>query len=246
MSDSSWIDQGCWNDNQTGARTIPNRAPTSKTYSFDTCRDYAEQEDANTFALQYGGQCFYGKDSDYEKPGKASACPMLGGSWINHVYTQASAPTTWDDKGCWIDSAKRTISRAAPGGGVYSVGSCKAYALAENADTIGLQGSACFYGNSPDYTTLGEASGTCNPEGGSWVNHVYAIPPPPTPEPEPEQEQVPYDPSQQQPAPSSDKKRNIIIGVVVGIVLLLLIIGLIVYFKHKKQTEALTQYAPNT
>ena len=245
MSDS-WIDQGCWNDNKTGARAIPNQAPTTKTYNFSTCRNYAEQEDANTFALQYGGQCFYGKDSDYQQPGKVSQCPMSGGAWINHVYTQASAPITWDDKGCWIDSQERMIPNAAPGGGVYSVGSCKAYALSENADTIGLQyptstGSSCYYGNTPDYTKLGEASGTCDPDGGIWTNHVYTIPP------TPEEEQVPSNtttdpPSDTQPpssSSSSDKTRNIILGVLIGIVVLLFLIGLIVYFKRKNQTETL-------
>jgi hypothetical protein len=270
MSDSSWVDKGCWNENTNwykpaAIRAIPNQAPSTKTYNFDTCKAFAEQKNVDTFSLQFGGDCFYGENSDYEQYGKASQCNALGGSLINHVYTKASAPVTWYDKGCWIDKASRTISNTAPGGGVYSVGSCKAYALSENVDTIGLQnptttGSFCFYGNSPDYNILGEAPGVCDLTGGSLINHVYSITsdaPIHTatgigssytnssnlPRSEQDTPPQPQDPS----SSSSDKTRNIII-VVVSVVVLLIIIGLIVYFIHKNKTQSQTwnTYTPST
>jgi hypothetical protein len=78
---------GCYKDNPS--RAIPNYR--GNVNSLDQCAEIAKGNGDNTLGLQYGGQCFTGKDSAYNKYGVESNtgnCPPLGGTWSNQVYTK--------------------------------------------------------------------------------------------------------------------------------------------------------------
>jgi hypothetical protein len=61
--------------------------------SLAECQAIAKSKGANVMGLQYGNQCFYGKDSDYKKYGKIpeDRCKPNGtkdeNAWINNVWT---------------------------------------------------------------------------------------------------------------------------------------------------------------
>jgi hypothetical protein len=80
---NNWKDQGCWMDTPT--RAISTAVSTD--LSFRDCRQKAEDANVNTFALQDGGQCFIGNNSNYKQYGQSPKCEQLGGPWINRVYT---------------------------------------------------------------------------------------------------------------------------------------------------------------
>jgi hypothetical protein len=57
--------------------------------SVDACKELAIKGKFDTFSLQYGGQCFVGNKSAYNKLGaetNKANCPTLGGTWSNQVY----------------------------------------------------------------------------------------------------------------------------------------------------------------
>ena len=80
--------KGCFKDN--GTRMVPNFL--GNVASVDACKDLAIKGKFDTFSLQYGGQCFVGNKSAYNKLGEETNkanCPTLGGTWSNQVYVLA-------------------------------------------------------------------------------------------------------------------------------------------------------------
>jgi Tectonin domain/WSC domain len=80
-----WAHKGCWVDKPE--RAIPTQIPG--TYTKEGCITQAINKGYNVAGLQYNGQCFIGKDSDYRKYGsKPENCSrtFLGGAWQNNVF----------------------------------------------------------------------------------------------------------------------------------------------------------------
>ncbi len=81
---------GCYNDKSQ--RAIPNFRGNIK--NIDDCQQIAISNGDNVFGVQYGGQCFTGRNlNDAKKYGSASSNPMdrtkcgnLGGTWTQNVY----------------------------------------------------------------------------------------------------------------------------------------------------------------
>jgi hypothetical protein len=84
MSQYNYI--GCYND--TGNRAIPTQMPNVP--NEQGCQQYAIENNASIFGLQYYGQCFIGNNINQAKEyGPASNCPSMGGAWTNQVYSRS-------------------------------------------------------------------------------------------------------------------------------------------------------------
>jgi hypothetical protein len=79
----SWIDKGCWKDDQT--RVIPNSI-SQPNMTLDECKKYALANGANILGMQNGNECYIGKDSQYDKLGSVASCNLQGDAWVNRVY----------------------------------------------------------------------------------------------------------------------------------------------------------------
>ena len=80
---NNYIYKGCYKDKQS--RAIPTQL--QKVNSVNECAQLAENNNANIFGVQYGGQCFIGNNfSKATKYGSTKNCPTLGGTWTNQVY----------------------------------------------------------------------------------------------------------------------------------------------------------------
>lgn len=78
-----WAYMGCWKD--TGNRAIPEHI--GNVGSRKECAQRALARGANVMGLQYGGQCWIGRDSNYRKYGMDTRnCGELGIDWSNIVY----------------------------------------------------------------------------------------------------------------------------------------------------------------
>ncbi len=78
--------RGCFKDNNTRMVPIFKGMVTS----VDGCKKIAIDGKFDTFSLQYGGQCFVGNKSAYNRLGEETNkanCPTLGGTWSNQVYS---------------------------------------------------------------------------------------------------------------------------------------------------------------
>ena len=85
MSEYNYI--GCYND--TGNRAIPTEMPNVPNQQ--GCQQYAIENNASVYGLQYYGQCFIGNNINQAKEyGPASNCPSMGGAWTNQVYSRSS------------------------------------------------------------------------------------------------------------------------------------------------------------
>lgn len=85
MSEYNYI--GCYND--TGNRAIPTQLPNVPNQQ--GCQQYAIENNASVFGLQYYGQCFIGNDiNQAQEYGPASNCPSMGGAWTNQVYQRSN------------------------------------------------------------------------------------------------------------------------------------------------------------
>jgi hypothetical protein len=76
---------GCYKDN--GSRMIPTYR--GNVQNKDACAALATKAGDNVIGLQYGGQCFTGKNPRYDALGvetNSANCPPLGGGWSNQVY----------------------------------------------------------------------------------------------------------------------------------------------------------------
>ncbi len=81
---NKWINRGCFKDD--GTRTIPINIPNI--IGAEQCSSVASSAGSNVFGLQYGGECFIGKNAPYDRLGAAPGpCNPLGDSWVNNVYT---------------------------------------------------------------------------------------------------------------------------------------------------------------
>ena len=80
-----YVYKGCWGD--TGNRAISNYS--GQVTNAEQCYNIAKNNRATVFGLQYGGQCFTGTNTDWNKYGKRddSGCGPLGSGWTNQVYT---------------------------------------------------------------------------------------------------------------------------------------------------------------
>ncbi len=82
--------KGCFNDKEVKA--IPKFYKIVN--SIDECAQFAETNNQNVFGVQYNGQCYTGLNSDaayqYGSNFNKSACPSLGGTLTNQVYTRNS------------------------------------------------------------------------------------------------------------------------------------------------------------
>lgn len=78
---------GCWGD--AGDRAISDYS--GQVTNADDCYNIAVKNNASVFGLQYGGQCFTGKNppSEWQRYGKLddAGCGPLGGGWNNQVYS---------------------------------------------------------------------------------------------------------------------------------------------------------------
>jgi hypothetical protein len=78
---------GCWGD--AGDRAISDYS--GQVTNADECYNIAVKNNASVFGLQYGGQCFTGKNppSEWQRYGKLddAGCGPLGGGWNNQVYS---------------------------------------------------------------------------------------------------------------------------------------------------------------
>lgn len=83
LDNTNWEHQGCFNDRPE--RALPTQL--NNVTSVQDCLKQAKDKGFNTFALQYGGQCFAGNNADWNKYGSAGACDRLGGTWTQQVYT---------------------------------------------------------------------------------------------------------------------------------------------------------------
>ena len=83
VDNTNWEHQGCFNDKPE--RALPTQL--NNVTSVQDCLKQAKDKGFNTFALQYGGQCFAGNNTDWNKYGPAGACDRLGGTWTQQVYT---------------------------------------------------------------------------------------------------------------------------------------------------------------
>ena len=91
---------GCYRDDPS--RTIPNQRNNVYNSPVTECADMAKQYGDNIFGLQYGYQCFTGKDSPYNRIGQVpnNACGTRGDAWTQQVYkigTMVSKPTFYPD-----------------------------------------------------------------------------------------------------------------------------------------------------
>ena len=87
---------GCYRDDP--ARTIPNFRGNVYTNPVKECADFAKLNNDNTIGLQFGTQCFTGKDSPYNRIGQVPGnnCAPYGDAWTQQVYkigTMVTKPT---------------------------------------------------------------------------------------------------------------------------------------------------------
>ena len=87
---------GCYRDD--GGRVIPNQRNNVYTNPVQECADQAKLHGDNIFGLQYGFQCFTGKDPKYDRIGQVpgNACSPNGDAWTQQVFkigTMVPKPT---------------------------------------------------------------------------------------------------------------------------------------------------------
>ena len=82
--------QGCYNDN--GNRAISKY--TQNVSSAQQCKQFAYDNNAQVFGLQYGGECWVGSSlqSAQKYGSNGGNCGTLGGSWTNQVYYSTTEP----------------------------------------------------------------------------------------------------------------------------------------------------------
>jgi hypothetical protein len=165
--------QGCFKDAPT--RVIPEY--TGDVSSIDECRKQADAKGYGVFGLQYGGQCFIGKDdTDFAKLGKGpdSECGSpLGGTWTNIVFKK-KVPEQWEYKGCFKDTTDRALPNYL--GEVSNLDQCKQLATSKGHNVLGLQFfSQCWAGTFSSYSKFGAATG-CPSMGNAWTNQIYVKP----------------------------------------------------------------------
>ena len=85
-AENTWTPRGHWKDND--GRTLPNNI--GNVTSVQECKDKAKTAGYNVIGLQFGGQCWAGKDLDYEFLGQGVGISELGDFGENNVFT---APT---------------------------------------------------------------------------------------------------------------------------------------------------------
>jgi hypothetical protein len=76
--------KGCFRDNWN--RAIPTYVGNVR--NKEECEERAEKSGANTFGLQFFGQCFVGNNPAYNRYGPASNCGTMGTAWTNQVYSK--------------------------------------------------------------------------------------------------------------------------------------------------------------
>jgi hypothetical protein len=87
---------GCFNDSPN--RAIPNYRGNNndKGYSPAECMKLAQANYDSVFGLQYGGECWTGRDINsakkYGQNFNKNNCPQLGSSWTNQVYYNKNTP----------------------------------------------------------------------------------------------------------------------------------------------------------
>jgi hypothetical protein len=171
---------GCYNDggstdNKDGnLRGLPHYRGNVNT--INECQDLALQNGDILFGLQYGGQCFTGSDilsatQWGEAKNNANCNPVLGGSWVNQLYSNDKRPPTFI--GCFKDTSNRAIPHLRQDSGA-TVHSCHLQAI-QNGDTIfGVQDNKCYTGNDIMSATKYGKSDQCS---GAFVNELYSINP---------------------------------------------------------------------
>lgn len=165
-------DMGCWNER--AARAVPNSLGIVK--SVKSCGDLAASKGYDVYALGNGNECWGGTGDGYKAYGKTDDCSPMGGFWINHVYTQnVDRSQLGVDEGCWKEAPNRAVPNFLAR--QTNAPSCKALAEKAMYDNYAVSdGNECWGGNGDGFKKYGEASGQCQPLGGSWVNHVYSLP----------------------------------------------------------------------
>eukprot|EP00879_Flechtneria_rotunda_P010453 GHRR01010929.1.p1 GENE.GHRR01010929.1~~GHRR01010929.1.p1 ORF type:complete len:962 (+),score=236.94 GHRR01010929.1:64-2949(+) len=170
---------GCWNDNGA-SRAVPIALKASPTMTVEECANlaWAAKTRYNVFAVQYGGECYAGKNETLAmRYGPANNCNSAcyadpagtcGGGLANSLYRlpyreplpPVAAPTgqNWTYKGCYQDSLGGQIRRvpAALGtnDGEMTPSKCAELALAQEYTVFALQfGGECFGGNDLDFAT---------------------------------------------------------------------------------------------
>ena len=168
--------KGCFKDKYDPKNPSLRAIPTMKGHvkSIGECKTIATANGANTFGVQYGGECWIGNNPHYDKYGKTTTCATLGGPESQHVYKREDKlPGGYEYKGCFKDSGNRAIPSYV--GKVSSVDQCRAIALAKGGNTFGVQyGGECRIGHNAPYDKYGKAEG-CGPLGNSWMQQVYKV-----------------------------------------------------------------------
>lgn len=183
--------QGCYTDD--ASRALPVTLMANSIANVDTCVAAARARNLAYAGLQYGGQCYGGNslgktkvaDNECNMPCTAGAGQTCGGTWRNSVYATGvpslPKPPANAYKGCYVDTASRTLPIALMSSGA-TVESCVAAARREGYAYAGLQWQGqCYAGNTLPPTKAADAE--CNTPcianstetcGGGWRNSVYA------------------------------------------------------------------------
>lgn len=166
--------KGCFKDKYDPKNPSLRAIPTykGKVSTVDQCKAIALANGGNTFGVQYGGECWIGHNSPYDKYGKATTCGTLGGPESQHVY---KVEEKYEFKGCYKDDPRRADTRAIPHkvAQVKSIEECRKHASNYGVNTFGVQfGGECWIGNDADYAKYGKAT-NCGVLGGSASNLVY-------------------------------------------------------------------------
>lgn len=183
--------QGCYTDD--ASRALPVPLMTTSIATVDTCVAAARARNLAYAGLQYGGQCYGGNslgktkvtDSECNMPCTANTGQTCGGTWRNSVYATGVAslpkPAASAYKGCYVDTASRTLPVALMSSGA-TVESCVAAARREGYAYAGLQWQGqCYAGNTLPPTKAADAecntacvANTAETCGGGWRNSVYS------------------------------------------------------------------------
>lgn len=146
---------GCYNDGgpngsnkSVNSRALPNFRGDVKTVK--DCQNLAEKYGDILFGLQYGGQCFTGNDIVFatqwgQASGNSNCNPVLGGSWVNQIYSLNPVPPTYI--GCFHDNSQQRVLPNQRQDSGATVQSCHLLAI-QNGDTLfGIEQGKCFTGN---------------------------------------------------------------------------------------------------
>ncbi|WIA21235.1 hypothetical protein OEZ85_000476 [Tetradesmus obliquus] len=159
---------GCWMDQPT--RAVPTLLATSPTMTVDTCAQlaYASRLRYNVFAVQYGFECYAGRNETAAlqygpSNGCQTVCPnpaenpvgTCGGGLANSVYRlparpqlpKAPLPPGTNYTGCFRDAVERLVPNALAPAVNMSIAECAWRAKAAEYTVFALQfGGECWGG----------------------------------------------------------------------------------------------------